>query len=275
MELEHGCGKVGGDFTLNHTFYSRRFVFARNDHYDALRLHNVLNTHRKRLLGYFVDRVEKTGVILNGVFRQINQVGNGRERRTRFVETDVTVRAKTQYLYVGNELFKERVVTVTFLLKVGRNTAGKVGVFLVDIDIIEEVGTHKVRVALVVISVQGNVFVEVDGGNVLVCKKIFTVNRLENKEGRSFFREVFIRRGQVSGVYGVEEPRECYMTYTTERAEKEALKLYKSELGCNHQQAIEAYCRDWKLSGIDKSLPFAQKVNQTGHVLNLKPKEKQ
>ena len=105
------------------------------------------------------------------------------------------------------------------------------------------------------------------------CKKIFTVNRLENKEGRSFFREVFIRRGQVSGVYGVEEPRECYMTYTTERTEKEALKLYKSELGCNHQQAIEAYCRDWKLSGIDKSLPFAQKVNQTGHVLNLKPKE--
>ena len=104
------------------------------------------------------------------------------------------------------------------------------------------------------------------------CKKIFTVNRLDNKEGRSFFREVFIRRGQVSGVYGVEEPRECYMTYTTERAEKEALKLYKSELGCNHQQAIEAYCRDWKLSGIDKSLPFAQKVNQTGHVLNLKSK---
>ena len=104
------------------------------------------------------------------------------------------------------------------------------------------------------------------------CKKIFTVNRLENKEGRSFFREVFIRRGQVSGVYGVEEPRECYMTYTTERTEKEALKLYKSELGCNHQQAIEAYCRDWKLSGIDKSLPFAQKVNQTGHVLNLKSK---
>ena len=57
------------------------------------------------------------------------------------------------------------------------------------------------------------------------CKKIFTINRLENKEGRSFFREVFIRRGTASEVYGVEEPRECYMTYTTERAEKEALKL--------------------------------------------------
>ena len=101
------------------------------------------------------------------------------------------------------------------------------------------------------------------------CKKIFTINRLENKEGRSFFREVFIRRGSTSNVYGVEEPHECYMTYTTERAEKEALKLYKSELQCSHQEAIEAYCRDWDASGISKSLPFAQKVNQAGHVLNL------
>ena len=103
------------------------------------------------------------------------------------------------------------------------------------------------------------------------CKKIFTINRLDNKEGRSFFREVFIRRGSTSGVYGVEEPRECYMTYTTERAEKEALKLYKRELRCSHQEAIEAYCRDWTASGIGKSLPFAQKVNGAGRVLNLKP----
>ena len=104
------------------------------------------------------------------------------------------------------------------------------------------------------------------------CKKIFTINRLENKEGRSFFREVFIRRGTTSGVYGVEEPHECYMTYTTERAEKEALKLYKRELQCSHQKAIEAYCRDWDASGIGKALPFAQKVNEAGRVLNLTSK---
>lgn len=104
------------------------------------------------------------------------------------------------------------------------------------------------------------------------CKKIFTINRLDNKDGRAFFREVFIRRGQVGEVFGVEEPRECYMTYTTERAEKEALKLYKRELGCSHQEAIEAYCRDWNLSGIGKSLPFAQLVNKEGKVLHLQPK---
>lgn len=101
------------------------------------------------------------------------------------------------------------------------------------------------------------------------CKKIFTINRLENKDGRSFFREVFIRRGAVGNVFGVEEPRECYMTYTTERAEKEALKLYKRELRCSHQEAIEAYCRDWAKSGISKSLAFAQRVNKESKVLNL------
>ena len=96
------------------------------------------------------------------------------------------------------------------------------------------------------------------------CKKIFTINRLENKEGRSFFREVFIRRGTTSGVYGVEEPRECYMTYTTERSEKEALKLYKKELQCSHQEAIEAYCRDWNASGIDKSPSAFRPEGQRG-----------
>lgn len=60
------------------------------------------------------------------------------------------------------------------------------------------------------------------------CKKIFTINRLDNKEGRSPFKEVFIKRGQSGEVFGVEEPPECYMSYTTEKAEKEALKLYPS-----------------------------------------------
>ena len=72
----------------------------------------------------------------------------------------------------------------------------------------------------------------------------------------------------------MEEPHECYMTYTTERAEKEALKLYKRELKCSHQQAIEQYCRDWDASGINKSLAFAQKVNEEGKVLNLNPSSK-
>ena len=106
------------------------------------------------------------------------------------------------------------------------------------------------------------------------CKKIFTINRLDNKVGRSPFKEVFIKRGTEGDVFGIEEPRECYMSYTTEKAEKEALKLYRRELNCNHQQAIEAFVRDWERSGIGKSLEFAQLVNKQGKVLNL-PSKKQ
>ena len=104
------------------------------------------------------------------------------------------------------------------------------------------------------------------------CKKIFTINRLDNKAGRSPFKEVFIKRGTEGDVFGVEEPRECYMCYTTEKAEKEALKLYKRELRCDYQHALEVFVRDWELSGISKSLEFAQKVNKAGRVLNLSGK---
>ena len=103
-------------------------------------------------------------------------------------------------------------------------------------------------------------------------KKIFTINRLENKEGRSFFREVYIRRGTHGDVFGVEEPRECYMTYTTERAEKEAIQLYKRLMRCSIQEALTQYCQDWKRSGMDKSLAFAQRVNREGKVLRLPPR---
>ena len=91
--------------------------------------------------------------------------------------------------------------------------------------------------------------------------------------GRSPFKEVFIKRGTEGDVFGIEEPRECYMSYTTEKAEKEALKLYRRELDCTHQQAIEAFVRDWERSGIGKSLEFAQLVNKQGRVLNLPPKK--
>ena len=106
------------------------------------------------------------------------------------------------------------------------------------------------------------------------CAKIFTINRLDNKDGRSPFKEVFIKRGQVGDVFGVEEPLECYMSYTTNKDEKVALKLYKRELGCDHQQAIVAFVRDFRRSGIKSTLAFSLHVTKVGHVLNLPPKKR-
>jgi hypothetical protein len=92
------------------------------------------------------------------------------------------------------------------------------------------------------------------------CKKIFTINRLDNKEGRSDFKEVFIKRGQEGMVVGVEEPPECYMCYTTEKVEKTALKLYRTILHCSSEKAIEVFVRDWQASDIVKLLDFSKRV---------------
>jgi conjugation system TraG family ATPase len=79
-------------------------------------------------------------------------------------------------------------------------------------------------------------------------RKIFTINKLDNKENRGRFKEVYIKRGASGEVYGVEVSLEEYLTYTTERAEKEAVRRYVRE----HQyydEAIKAFVRDLKASG--------------------------
>ena len=50
------------------------------------------------------------------------------------------------------------------------------------------------------------------------CKKIFTVNRLDNKEGRSFFREVFIRRGSTLSLIHILYLRYSFATSPIRRA---------------------------------------------------------
>lgn len=99
-------------------------------------------------------------------------------------------------------------------------------------------------------------------------QQIFTVNSLNNREGRNYFKEVWICRGQNSDVYGVEEPPECYWAYTTERTEKEALKIYLAYYG-NMQEAITRIEADRKQAGNDKYLVFARKVNQQQKVMSL------
>ncbi|MCH5236498.1 MAG: TraG family conjugative transposon ATPase [Muribaculaceae bacterium] len=99
-------------------------------------------------------------------------------------------------------------------------------------------------------------------------KQIFTINSLNNKEGRNFFKEVWICRGQYSDVYGVEEPPECYWAYTTERAEKEALKIYKAYFG-NIQSAIIHIEKDRKKAGVEKYFDFATMINQHKKPMSL------
>ena len=94
-------------------------------------------------------------------------------------------------------------------------------------------------------------------------RKIWSINNLDNKAGRAFFKEVYIRRGQMGEVFGVEESPECYMAYTTERMEKDALKMYVARYNNSYEKGIEYFCGDWR-----KVLPNSNKADEFAAIVN-------
>ncbi|MDB5145762.1 MAG: Conjugation system ATPase, TraG family protein [Mucilaginibacter sp.] len=100
-------------------------------------------------------------------------------------------------------------------------------------------------------------------------RKIFSINQLENKDGRGRFKEVYIRRGSVGEVYGVEVAMAQYLSYTTEKPEKSAVEIYTGYYG-TYPKGLDAFISDMKK--LDLSLPeFVQKVNLEGFPINSLP----
>lgn len=97
--------------------------------------------------------------------------------------------------------------------------------------------------------------------NEVECNKIFTINKLDNKDNRIRFKEVYIKRGAIGEVYGVEVPLEEYLTYTTERSEKEALQIYLDSYE-KYEDAMDNFVSDMKESELE--LPaFVKRINTT------------
>ncbi|SIT96856.1 Bacteroides conjugation system ATPase, TraG family [Epilithonimonas bovis DSM 19482] len=82
--------------------------------------------------------------------------------------------------------------------------------------------------------------------------KIFTINNLNNKHGRSRFKEFYMKRGSKGEVYGNEVALEQYLTYTTEKPEKSAVEYYVKSLG-NYDKALEVFVKD--IQNLGDTLP--------------------
>jgi type IV secretory pathway VirB4 component len=80
--------------------------------------------------------------------------------------------------------------------------------------------------------------------------KIFTINNLNNKFGRSRFKEFYLKRGSKGEVYGNEVALEQYLTYTTEKPEKSAVEYYVEQYG-NYDKALEIFVEQVKSFGDD------------------------
>ena len=100
-------------------------------------------------------------------------------------------------------------------------------------------------------------------------QQIFTVNALPPKEGIPYHKEVWISRGQYSDVYSVEVPPEWYWAFTTERVEKEALKVYERAFNDDIEQAIAHIEADRKKMQIGRYFDFAVLVNKHQNIMSL------
>jgi hypothetical protein len=98
-------------------------------------------------------------------------------------------------------------------------------------------------------------------------KKIFTINQLDNTDGRSRFKEVYIRRGSVGEIYGVEVALEQYLTYTTEKPEKSAVEIYTNAYG-SYPKGLDAFVLDLKESGSSLG-KFVSQINKAGKPVNF------
>ncbi|WP_339751155.1 TraG family conjugative transposon ATPase [Algoriphagus aquimarinus] len=96
-------------------------------------------------------------------------------------------------------------------------------------------------------------------------KKIFTINQLNNQDGRGRFKEVYIRRGSSGEVYGVEVSLYQYLTYTTEKPEKSAVEIYTEAFG-DYQNGLDAFVEDFKASQLSLH-NFIREVNRQGSPL--------
>lgn len=95
--------------------------------------------------------------------------------------------------------------------------------------------------------------------------KIFTINQLDNKENRSYFKEFYIKRGTSGEVYGCEVSLFQYLTYTTEKPEKNAIEIYKKKYN-TYVDAIENFISDLEISKMSMN-SFVKVINNKNHTL--------
>jgi conjugation system TraG family ATPase len=103
--------------------------------------------------------------------------------------------------------------------------------------------------------------------NEIEKKKIFTINNLPNKENRGRFKEVYIKRGSTGEVYGVEVSQQEYLTYTTERSEKEAIEKYVNQYENDYRKGLAQFVADYQKSGLKLSA-FVQEVNSSNRKIH-------
>ena len=136
-------------------------------------MHDVAYTHCQCATGYVVDVGKHTSIVANCAFGKFDDVRVAVKRCVGLVKTDVSVTTDAEDLNVLRMLLDKGGVACALLFGIGGKSVGNMGVFAIDVDVIEEVVRHKVNVALVAVFPQTDVFVKVYAAYVCKTKLLF------------------------------------------------------------------------------------------------------
>src|SRR5690606_32663385 len=109
---------------------------------------------------------EEPGIVFTGRRGERLHTGTGAERRTRFVERDMSVCTDTQQLQIEPSSLSDLIlVPLAVCIDVRRHAVEYVDVARIGIDVAEQVISHEPVVALLMRARKAYVFVEVERGD--------------------------------------------------------------------------------------------------------------
>ncbi len=178
MFLEEAGGDRGGHRAFDGLLHDLRFGFTEGEEEDALGGEDGADAHGDGAAGDELFAEEIAGGVESGDAVEGDEAGAAVARGAGLVEADVTGAADAEELEVDSAGGGDG----GFVLLAeggdgfgGEGAVGDVDVLARDIDVVEEVFVHETVVALELAGVHGEVFVEVEGDDVLEGEIFFLV----------------------------------------------------------------------------------------------------
>ena len=152
--------------SADNLFQNISLVSAADNHQNLLCLHNGLDAHSISLLRNIIDAGEETLVCFNGAGLQIYTVSQSSEGVIRLVKSDMSIVAKAQKLKIyAADLFDDLIVASALFIAVRFGSIRNIGAGQVDIYMLEQIIVHEIVVALIIVSGQTLVFIQVYSRN--------------------------------------------------------------------------------------------------------------
>ena len=172
-QRSRGTGRIVAPH--NHIVYRLRFILTHSEQKNALCGQDFVNPHRERVLRHKGRVLERGGIVRSrprGEQRYVRRLfGFG----VRFVESNVPVRAYSEYLDVRRMLLHRDGISLALRGKVLRHTVRDVRVGGVYVDSGKESVLHKPRKARFIAWVDAYVFVEIERSDVFIARAVALV----------------------------------------------------------------------------------------------------